>query len=284
MSSRARTAAAAAGGGLFLLAVIWLAAFHVPRLERLDASILRGFVDLSQHPHERGWANRIAGLCDPDPWVLLAAVPVAVAMLRRRLRLAAGVLALLLGSNVTTQLLKPLLASPRPHHLIAGLPPISAASWPSGHATAAMSLALALVLAMPARLRPWTAVAGAAFAVAVSYSFLSLEWHYPSDVLGGFVVAAEWALLVVAGLLTGQRERSAESGPAVRRVTLARMLSAPAGALVAAVALAAVVAVARPAEADRYLSGHEAFVAGAGVIALLALGLATAVSLVVRRP
>ena len=95
---------------------------------------------------------------------------------------------------MTTQLLKPLLAAPRPITLLE-FPVVAAASWPSGHATAVMSLALCSVLAAQARLRPFVAALGAAFAVAVCYSFLELGWHYPSDVLGGFLVAAAWTLL-----------------------------------------------------------------------------------------
>ena len=82
-----------------------------------------------------------------------------------------------------------------------------------------MSLALALVLAVPARRRPLAAALGAVFAVAVSYSFLTLGWHYPSDVLGGFLVAVIWAQLALAGVFVGTRARRAgrrRHGPAPR--------------------------------------------------------------------
>ena len=72
---------------------------------------------------------------------------------------------------------------------------VDAASWPSGHATAAMSLCLCWVIAVSARWRPAVGAVMAAFAIAVSYSFLTLGWHYPSDVLGGFLIAAVWSLL-----------------------------------------------------------------------------------------
>ena len=88
------------------------------------------------------------------------------------------------------------------------------ASWPSGHATAAMSFALCAVLAAPARLRPLVAAVGAAFAVAVCYSFLALAWHYPSDVLGGFLVATH------VDAVSGRRSARFTSAPARRCIRL----------------------------------------------------------------
>ena len=111
---------------------------------------------------------------------------------------------------MTTQLLKPLLAEPR--SVLPGDIAVGAISWPSGHATAAMSLALCSVLAAPARLRPAVAALGAVFAVAVSYSFLTLGWHYPSDVFGGYLVATAWTLLGIAALLAVRGRAPAELG------------------------------------------------------------------------
>src|SRR5918911_585475 len=73
-------------------------------------------------------------------------------------------------------------------------------------ATAAMTLALCGVMVTPPRLRPSAAALGGGFAVAVSYSILMLAWHFPSDVLGGFLVAALWTLLAVTALTLGRRE------------------------------------------------------------------------------
>src|SRR5204863_3674731 len=99
----------------------------------------------------------------------------------------------------TTELLKPLLAHPRTAEWL-GDSQVAAASWPSGHATAAMTVALCAVLVAPAALRPLAAVAGSLFALAVSFSILVQHWHFPSDVVGGYLVAATWGLLAVAAL------------------------------------------------------------------------------------
>ena len=50
----------------------------------------------------------------------------------------------------------------------------------------------------------------AAFAIAVSYSFLELGWHYPSDVLGGFLIGdrVDAAGNRRAGVCTKQRRRA----------------------------------------------------------------------------
>jgi membrane-associated phospholipid phosphatase len=64
-----------------------------------------------------------------------------------------------------------------------------------------MSFALCGVLVTPTRLRPLVVAVGAAFAVAIFCSFLTLEWHYPSDVIAGFLVASIWTLLGAAAVL-----------------------------------------------------------------------------------
>jgi len=198
MPRRARLALIAAGLGVAVLAVTWWAKVHVPLVGHADASILSGFADLHRPAIDR-LTSLIAGLCDPKPYVILAAAPMLVALLRRRPRVAAAIGVILLGANETAQLLKPLLAEP---HLasVASVPVVDAGSWPSGHATAAMSLALCSVVAAPARWRPRVGAAMAAFAVVVCYSFLELHWHYPSDVLGGFLLAAVWTLGVGAAV------------------------------------------------------------------------------------
>src|SRR5436305_5740041 len=107
-----------AGGGVLLLALTWFAAFHIGFVQRADQSVFRQFGDLRAHHHVGSLAWRLATLCDPKPYVYLCAVPVAVALVRRRFLVAIAIVAILLGANVTTQLLKPLLAHPRATSLL----------------------------------------------------------------------------------------------------------------------------------------------------------------------
>ena len=70
----------------------------------------------------------------------------------------------------------------------------------------------------PADLRPLVSGIGAAFAAAVGCSLLILAWHMPSDVFGGYLVAALWMALAVAGLRAAERRwPPARSAPALRR-------------------------------------------------------------------
>jgi membrane-associated phospholipid phosphatase len=274
-------ACAGAVGALGLLFVTWFLAFHIPVFERADVRILGGFIDL-HHARLHSIASFIAGLCNPNPFVYFAGALVLLALARKRPGMALVIAAILLGANVTTQLLKPLLATPRA--VPEGVGQIGSAAWPSGHATAAMSLALCSVLAAPARLRPAVAALGAAFAVAVSYSFLTLTWHYPSDVFGGFLVATVWTLLGIA-VLYALRARFAKETPGdpAYRPSVGQALRPPAVALLGAIGLAVLVALARPHAVVAYTEGHTAFVVGACAIAALGLVLATGVMLALRR-
>ena len=137
MPRRAVFALLGAAAAVGLLILTWFLAFHVGIAQRADQSIYNGFGNLGQHPRVGSLATFIARLCNPSPYVYLAAVPVAVALVRRRVWVGVAIGAILLGANVTTQLLKPLLAAPRAADLLAGVKPVSPASWPSGHATAA---------------------------------------------------------------------------------------------------------------------------------------------------
>ncbi len=281
MPKRATIALAGAGVGGALLILTWLLTFHVGFAERADQSIFRGFADLSQHPHVGSAASFIAQLCNPQTYVYLAVVPVLVALVRRRWTLAVAICVILVAANETTQLLKPLLAQPRAASLFAGVPQVDAASWPSGHATAAMVLALCLVLAVPARLRPLAAALGAGFAVAVSYSFLALQWHYPSDVLGGFLIATIWTLLGAAAVLYLNRRRVSHTiEPAAS--SWRELLAAPAAAVLLALTTVALVLLVRPHQVLAYVDLHHAWVLGAAGIAAAAITLASGVTVALR--
>jgi membrane-associated phospholipid phosphatase len=284
MPKRATYALAGAGASVGLLFLTWFLAFHVAVFERADQKVLTGFAGLNR-PRVSPILNGIAGLCDPQPFALFGALIVVGAAVRRRPKLAVAIAAALIGANVTTQLMKPLLAHTRTGS-VPGVPGISAASWPSGHATAAMSLALAAVLAAPARVRPYVAALGALFAIVVSYSFLALKWHYPSDVFGGFLVAGAWALLAVAALLatsTRTQPAAADEATSKSRLSVRDALTPPGLALASAVGLVGLVVLARPQEVVSYARVHTAFMIGAPAIAAVALMVATTVVLALRR-
>ena len=151
-----------------------------------------------------------------------------------------------------------------------------------------MSLALCMVIASAPRWRPYVGAAMAGFAIVVVYSFLELGWHYPSDVFGGFLVAATWTLLGAAALWTLEArrpERKRELSPSgdQAQFSIGEALAPTAVLVAGGLGLACVVALTRPHAVITYATAHEAFIVGAVAIALLVLTLATAATLALRR-
>jgi membrane-associated phospholipid phosphatase len=195
----------AAGLCAALAATVWALVFHTGLGRAADQAAFEGFIQL-QSTAAAPVASAVAALCNPYPYAVLAAVVIAVALAVHGGRRALVVTAILAAANLVTQWLKPALAAPRMDGPLPSGEQVVAASWPSGHATAAMALALCAVLAVPPAWRLVTAVAGGLFAIAIAYSVVLLGWHMPSDALGGFAVAGAAAGLGVAAL------RAAEAG------------------------------------------------------------------------
>ncbi|MQA03923.1 MAG: phosphatase PAP2 family protein [Streptosporangiales bacterium] len=132
--------------------------------------------------------------------VIAFVVVVVVALLRRRAALALGVGALLVGANLTTQVLKQLvfdrpdLPSALPGGVTGGL----FNTLPSGHATVALSVAVAVVLVVPARMRGGFALLAVAYAALTGVGTLSARWHRPSDVIAACLVVGACAAAVGA--------------------------------------------------------------------------------------
>lgn len=285
MPIRPRMAALGAGACAALLAVVWFAAFHIPFFRHADQSIYQQFGGLHAHGRVEVLAGHLVALFDPTRYLVLVVAVLAIALVRRRPRVAFAAGVIILGADATTEVLKQVVAAARPGSLFAnGMSPLPPASWPSGHSTAAMSLVLAAVLVTRARLRPAATALGAVFAIGVGYSVLATGMHYPSDVLGGFLVAAGWTLSTVAALLAAERWRPTSPHPSSRgRISIVTALSAPGAVLLAALVLTAIVVIMRPHDVMSYARAHEAFVAGAAGIGALGLALCTGVLLTVRR-
>jgi membrane-associated phospholipid phosphatase len=134
---------------------------------------------------------------DLAPQLVLVAAVVAIALARRRWRLAVAAAVLVGGADLTTQLLKHALHQWRFEPLL-GWSQVGPEGFPSGHATTVAALALAFSLVVPARLRPATLAVGAAVTAAVCWAVVVARWHYPSDALGGVLVALTWYFGVAA--------------------------------------------------------------------------------------
>lgn len=261
------------------------AALIVPIAQSRDSATLDAFTNLAGHPRVSALASDLAHIVDPGHYVVFGAVLAAIALLRRRPRVALAVPLAMFAASATTELLKPISADSRFSEWLGPHPQINAASWPSGHATAAMTVALCAVLVAPRALRPLVAVLGTGLAVGVSYSILVLGWHFPSDVLGGFLVAGSWVCLAVAALWASEaRTRSrpaAAPEPHAGPPTVG--LLAPAALLATTFAGALAVLGARGRLVETYGAAHLSFVAGALLIAGLAAVLPTAMAIGLRR-
>jgi membrane-associated phospholipid phosphatase len=240
-------------------------ALLVPAGHERDAAMLHGFLGLDR-PGVRYEIKVIAHLGDTLPYACAGLLCIAVALVRGRGWRALAVASLLAVTGATTQALKHVLAQPRVEHWLPEQ--VATTSWPSGHSTAAMTLALCAVLVAPPALRATAAVLGGAFAVGVGYAVLVLGWHYPSDVLGGFLVAGLWTSLAVAVL------HRVEAPEPARRPVWEPLAALGAGAAV----VAAVLLGARADSVALYTLERPTFVVGALTIALLALALVTTVS------
>jgi membrane-associated phospholipid phosphatase len=278
MPRRSTLGFAGAGIGVVAMVLTWYLAHDVGALRSVDANILAGFLQLSR-PRVNELTNAIADLCDPMPYIVFAAIPVAIALVRGRPRLAVAIGVLIIGANESTELLKPVLTGSR--DAVAGVA-LTHSTWPSGHATECMSLALAMIISVSARWRPVVGAAMAAFCIAVVFSFLELGWHYPSDVLGGFEMASTWALLVVGCLALYEARHPVARRAATGSFSVGEALAPAASLLGLGVVFAAVITALRPHTVIGYAISHPGFVVGATVIAALSFALASGMNLMLR--
>jgi membrane-associated phospholipid phosphatase len=230
------------------------AAIHVQVVADAELRVLEGFMGLPGHEY----ATSLVEMFNPAPFAILSAAVVAGALVARRPRAAAAAAVTLLGAGVTTQVLKPLLAFQRdfpPGHFMGPV------AFPSGHTTAVMSLALALIIVSPARLRPLVTGGAILLTVTTVFGILVVGGHYPSDIVGGLLVATAWACVATALLRL-------ESAPSLSGAALGAFLLAAAGLFVVAQ---------RPGDAFAYAEANTTFVVGAVAIAAGALALSGSV-------
>jgi membrane-associated phospholipid phosphatase len=253
-------------------------AYEVPYAAHLDGAALQGLAAL-QGPAATPIAVDAVHLGDPLPVIAAAAVILGLGAAWGRGRQAVAGVIVIAASIVTAEGLKVLLAHPRvagafgAHH-------VGAAAFPSGHATAAVSVALAAVLVAPRRIRPVVAVGAALYAIAVCMAVLVLVWHFPSDVFGAMLVASFYFSLAVAAL------RSERRPVAARTDRLSSALRAPSGwreGLIALAGLACVAVLARAGDLVAFAADHTAATAVAVAVALCAASLVTAAGLAADR-
>jgi membrane-associated phospholipid phosphatase len=113
-----------------------------------------------------------------------------VAVLRGRVALAAGALAVIAGANITTQLLK---------HAVLDRPDFDLGtlnSLPSGHTTVVASAVGASLIVAPRLWKPVLALAGGFATTLTGASTIVAGWHRPADVVAALAVSLIWTGLV----------------------------------------------------------------------------------------
>src|SRR5690554_152350 len=167
--------------------------------QRVDQAAMDG----AQFGRNRLWqiAEPLLEIVSIPALAVVVLVAMTMAVLRRRWMLALQVAVLVVGANITTQLLKNALF----YYPDLDVTYFHRNSLPSGHTTAAASVAAAAVLVVPPRARPWVAALGAAYAGATGVSTLVGQWHRPSDVVAAMFVVLAWSGIAIALSALGTR-------------------------------------------------------------------------------
>lgn len=145
----------------------------------------------------------ITRLGDPAVLIAVAAAVTLVLMWRRQRILAAFWIVATAGNALLTRVLKSIFERTRPLHEHGLIAP-EGWSFPSGHASGSLAVyaMLAYVVLRGRDLQWWHApllVMTTAAILAVGFSRVFLQVHYPSDVFGGYLVAGSWLCTCVAG-------------------------------------------------------------------------------------
>jgi membrane-associated phospholipid phosphatase len=146
------------------------------------------------------WVTRTG---DPRTVLLLGAFALVVLLRKQKRRDAAFLVCAVGGALMLDFVIKNAIHRVRPHLWESPAPEFDF-SFPSGHSTGTMALMVALV-ALAWRTR-WCYTAlffGAFYVLNVGFSRLYLGVHYPSDVLGGWILSYAWVsgLILARGIL-----------------------------------------------------------------------------------
>ncbi len=121
--------------------------------------------------------------------------------------LAMGLTALI--SSVTSDMLKMFFARIRPD-LVTQLDPISSAAYPSGHSNNAAVVYILFIMLVPQARHPGWQLLAAMMILLTGLSRIMLGVHWPTDVIGGWMLGASFALSAAAVITHRQHLRKGE--------------------------------------------------------------------------
>jgi membrane-associated phospholipid phosphatase len=234
------------------LAVLAQVALHTAAGQRIDDRALRTVV--AGRDTELAVLS-LLGHVSATAVLTVAIVTVGIALLRGRARLGVAALVVLLGSNITTQVLK--------HGILdrTAFDVVAPNSLPSGHTTGVAGAVCALIIVAPRSWRQPVALLGAFAVTTTGTSTVVAGWHRPADVLAALAVALLWS--AGAGMVLGSTHDVTE----LPSTGLSALVGA-AGGLLLLVGIGV-----RPSY------GWVGFVDAAGVLGVLALATALMVTL-----
>ncbi len=275
---RDRTAAVLLAAGMVVGCVAGVALAYRVAVRTVAGRVLDGHALRGAVASRSAVTDYVQGVLDVVSVASLfgaAALIAVIALVRLRRAVGLAALVVLVGANVTSQLLKNLLLH-RPDLGLTERTPATLNSFPSGHSTVAFSVVAALLVVLPGRLRPVLAVAGAAYATVTAAATMSAGWHRPSDSVAAFLVVGAWvAAVALAVLLVEDRSTVADRRTEAERRTARRLLVAGGLLLAAGAVLAAVAELVGLRPGGTFVDG-TAYLAGllvlAGTAALVVAG------------
>lgn len=187
----------AAAAALGLTVLTWWLSFRTGVGNRADIAVLSDVTRLRETPLYLP-LGIVALSGNVLPYAVLALLVMRAAVKAGGLLAGGAVAAVIFVPNAVTQALKVVTAEDRVGAAETARVGVAAESWPSGHATASLILVLCAVAVAPPARRGLVAGLGAAYSATVGLAVVTLGWHFPSDVVGGYLVAMTAAALALA--------------------------------------------------------------------------------------
>jgi membrane-associated phospholipid phosphatase len=190
--------------------LVYAIAVRTAHGQRIDEAAVRGRLGSAV---ARAAAGDLLTTISVGSLTLAIAALVGQALLRRRVALALVGAAIVVGSLLTSEVLK---------HVILTRPPLSTGgpdhnTFPSGHTTIAFAVGIAATLVAPPRWRRAVAAAAFLFGTSIGIATVAAGWHRPSDVVGAMLVVVGWAAGVVLAVVLVDSGAFREYRPALRR-------------------------------------------------------------------
>ncbi len=210
-SDRAALAWSAAIAGLATFVGLSAMAWHGTGPKRWELPVI-SLARRTPAPAALTWEH----VFQPKPFVVITVVLAVVALIDRQPVLAlAGTAGCFLATFAGEYLLKPVIDSRQaPQHYRWYHPAVGLLTFPSGHVTAAASVATFAWLIL--RRRSPLALVAFVLPGIVAWAMVSLDRHTPLDTLGGLVLGP----LVVAVVVAGASRLSARGRPVVAATTV----------------------------------------------------------------